>query len=523
MLVAPKRVHGAIAAVPQTLDELARLIDDGPFSLLQQVTEAVIEWITQQRRHEMPMLLLQVPISRELGGEVEYYEIRAFALSPSVERLGMQLGILDEQTPQAFLIRSETEAAPTEISIEVYNVHTSLTQKTAALYNGESSTVPKYAIIGVGALGSQVAMNLTRGGATPHAVVDQDCFLPHNLARHALSGEAIGLSKADAMASLLRSIVDDRGGIEGRTVDLLRENVAGFHAFDMILDVSASVDVARHLACQEPAFPRTISLFLNPRGTDLVLLAENGDRTCRLDMLEMQYYWDVATRDDLVDHLAISGYHRYGASCRDVSGVLKQTSIAVCAGLGAAAFRRASSAPDAVAQIWRLDEETGTVSRIDLAPEPMHRMKIGDWSVLIAKKLLTTFAALRERQLPNETGGILIGSIDMERRIIYVVGTIEGPRDSSECPAGYVRGAFGLDLQMERFVTATSGNLEYLGEWHSHPPGHSAKPSSTDETLYEWLTDMLKLEGTPPTMFVVGAGELCCVVDGIRAFVRLET
>jgi hypothetical protein len=522
LVIAPARVHAAIAATPQNLAELAALVDIESFSLKESVKRATFDWIAASRRRDLPLLLLQIPLAREEGRTAEQFDIRAFRLGETVESLGVALGIVDAANPSGFLLGThQNEPAPV-IEIELFNVQTSLSRELAALYNGESTQESSFVLIGAGALGSQVAENLTRGGAVPLAIIDEDRIFPHNLARHALTTDSVGFPKATRMASFLDGILDENKRIEGITADVLLQDVAAMHATDTIFDISASVDVARHLSTHEPGFPRSVSLFLNPRGTDLILLAEDVERDCRLDMLEMQYYCDIATREDLAGHLSVTAVQRYGAGCRERSAILKQTSIAVFAGIGAAAFRRVIADRRASAQLWRLDEATSTVSRIELGSEPMPSLLIGKWSVFIARRLLRQFSELRKSRLPNETGGVLMGSVDMQRGIIYAVGMIESPRDSVECPTGYIRGAFGLESEISRISSATLGNLEYLGEWHSHPPGHTTDPSSTDDKLYEWLTETVLTEGIPATMFIVGASEVGCLVDGKRAVIPLE-
>ena len=92
---------------------------------------------------------------------------------------------------------------------------------------------------------------------------------------------------------------------------------------DLILDIAASVPVARHLAEVGIAGPH-ISVFLNPQGTDVVILAEDRDRTLTLDALEVQYYRAAAADPRLAGHLTantrpvalrplVSGHHHVDA------------------------------------------------------------------------------------------------------------------------------------------------------------------------------------------------------------------
>ena len=55
--------------------------------------------------------------------------------------------------------------------------------------------------------------------------------------------------------------------------------------------------------------------------------------------------------------------------------------------------------------------------------------------------------AARIKKLPNETGGILVGTYDMQRKIVYVVDCLLAPPDSEEWPTGFIRGFQGLNSQ----------------------------------------------------------------------------
>jgi integrative and conjugative element protein (TIGR02256 family) len=113
----------------------------------------------------------------------------------------------------------------------------------------------------------------------------------------------------------------------------------------------------------------------------------------------------------------------------------------------------------------------------------------------------------RSEKLPNETGGVLIGARDTKRRIVYVVESLPSPLDSTEWPTVYIRGKQGLRRRLEEIRQITGNHLGYIGEWHSHPRGHSPSPSSDDHRAFQWLSDMLALEGLPATMLIVGESE----------------
>jgi integrative and conjugative element protein (TIGR02256 family) len=119
--------------------------------------------------------------------------------------------------------------------------------------------------------------------------------------------------------------------------------------------------------------------------------------------------------------------------------------------------------------------------------------------------LLQRLIELRQGKLPNETGGVLVGSFDMQRKIVYIVDTIPSPSDSKEWPTVYIRGFQGLSNQMENINKLTNGGLEYVGEWHSHPDGYGCLPSVDDQKAFVSLKEHMAMEGKPVLMLIVGA------------------
>lgn len=93
--------------------------------------------------------------------------------------------------------------------------------------------------------------------------------------------------------------------------------------------------------------------------------------------------------------------------------------------------------------------------------------------------------------------------------------TIASPPDSEERPILYIRGCQGLARQLEEVANLTAGRLQYIGEWHSHPTGSEAKPSSDDRTAFSWLTGYMKVDGYPAVMLIVGEQGYSIYVENI--------
>ena len=333
-------------------------------------------------------------------------------------------------------------------------------------------------------------MNLTREGFGLWTLVDPDHLLPHNLARHAATGSAIGYAKVDVLSSLMGNIIDGEAPPTAIQADVLDPGDAkdelerAYASADLIVDMSASVAVARHLTHDVTSPVRRVSLFFNPAGTDLVVLAEDAARTTRLDALEMQYYQATATLPELDGHLASSASRiRYARSCRDVSSVIPQSRVALLAAITAAALRRIADDPAATIAVWRVRDANLGVDAIRPAARQVVAEAHNGWQVVVDEGLLERVRRQRAERLPNETGGVLIGSFDAQRRIVHVVEMVASPADSEEWPTLYIRGAEGLADRVKQIQASTLDRLRYVGEWHSHPDGVGCDPSGDDQKV----------------------------------------
>ena len=449
----PPQVHGVINHRPDTLQELDDLTADSGLNLTQMLREELRRWLedpdveTERLLGARLALIVRLPKTREPGGSTEVIEVRAFMVEMTVGEIGSDIGVweMNDGRPGLLIAPDETKVGQ-GVQLIPLNAHGAFSRSQAAAANGYGPpTRTQIAAIGVGALGSQVVSNLVRSGFGQWALIDGDVLLPHNLARHALDGLYLGCPKALALAGVSNGIIGDGQIAGGIVADVLRpgENgplvQAALSDAEVILDMSASIPVARHLCRDVKAQGRRISLFLNPSGTALTLLAEDRARQIPLDMLEMRLYREIADNPELSGLLETTGRLRTGQSCRDQSTQISQDLVALHAAIGSHAVRRVLDSEFAQISTWRVEPNTHAVSAIQSKPAQPTKRRLGKWTVYMDSQLQEKLAGLRRERLPNETGGILIGASDMQRGLIYVVGAIASPEDSEESPTSYVR------------------------------------------------------------------------------------
>lgn len=514
---AAPQTHGVIRKQPTSLLALAGLVAPADIDLLSELRSRLRVW---QRDHVYRgilkarlLLVFDLPKVRAAGGDVEARETWAFMTAQTLAEVGEEIGVwgLSEGVPGILLGVDETKQGD-QITLALLNPTETFSREHAARLGGVSPRDGrKIVAVGLGALGSQVFLNLVRTGVGEWMLIDPDLLLPHNLARHALFGSLVGRSKVDSMARVANDLIAGAPIARSLTADVLdtgdsaEDVAAALLEADIILDTSASIAVARHLARSSETNARRISLFLNPGGTDAVILAEDIQRDIPLDLLEMQYYRLLVRNPKLATHLqGGQGAVRYGAGCRDRSGTIIQDLVGLHAANGSRALRDSLGNDHAHITIFRTEPEGLGVESIQVPAVQATEVRQGDWTLYADHQLLDEIAQARAEKLPNETGGILIGAFDTHRHIIYAVEQIASPPDSKEWPTLYIRGIHGLRDRVEEISRITAGNLVYVGEWHSHPDRSECSPSVDDGKVFAWLGELRASDGLPPVMLIAG-------------------
>ncbi len=114
----------------------------------------------------------------------------------------------------------------------------------------------RVAIVGLGSLGSKVAVSLARSGVTHFVLVDGDVFLPENAGRHDADYGLAGLLKVEAAAARIRRVASAPVSIEMFTHDVAdgsnpavhEKTVAAIANATLVLDATANADAFNFLA-----------------------------------------------------------------------------------------------------------------------------------------------------------------------------------------------------------------------------------------------------------------------------------
>lgn len=476
-------------------------------------------------------LLLIVRIPRMRDGTIEKLDCRGFLIAEKFEDVGIKLGVLFRPVPGGPVSVAEDlaiggatlspETAWRSVPLILADLRHMPSRQFARTLSGVTQEDAEFTgvLAGVGSLGGVLADIWAREAWGRWSLIDPDVLAPHNLIRHIAAADAVGFPKAQVVsAHASRTLGVDHvrpPAIVARANDLANLEVAKtLRDAQLLVDASTTVEVPRDWS-EQADLPRSASVFFSYSGMSAVLLLEDKERITRLSALEAQYYRAILTEPWGERHLERSSEVRVGAGCRDHSLVLPFELVEIHAAQLARRLRKAVASDDCAIRVWTLDDDTGALSAAPIDVYPVREFTCKDWQVRWDAGVEARLHAMRDACLPFETGGVLVGVIDQKLRTITIVDASDAPPDSSADATSFVRGEGGQDY-VSRCEGLTGGMVSYVGEWHSHPAGHTSDPSGTDLVLLATLANRLASDGIPALMAIVSKEDVGVSLGEVR-------
>lgn len=128
-----------------------------------------------------------------------------------------------------------------------------------------------------------------------------------------------------------------------------------------------------------------------------------------------------------------------------------------------------------------------------------YREPISGTEVFVSDLLLAAIYEHVSAHYPKEFGGILSGIIQNNRYFIFDIVT---PKKYGNSRLEFTRHPDGINEYLKWEFEASDGNVEYLGEWHSHPDG-STKYSAHDKTTMLEIARDTKVKIDLPILIIV--------------------
>lgn len=535
--VAPEDMR-RLTFAPANLGSLADMLSERGIDLFEDLRTRFSAWLGQTpppawRINGRFAVIVEMPIIAPDGVLQNGSDLRAFISDRSVADIAVALGIAAEAGAEA---KSEVGYvkvlgqpkpdldAVRAIVAQSAEVHYAYDRVLATQLSGQTTPDErKVVIVGAGAIGSHIADCLSREGRFRWTVIDDDRLLPHNLARHIGRRGNISAEKAALVAAAVSCQLETgepiaqhiaanvmTAGDERKRID------AALNEADLIIDATASVLAGRYLS-DHPSTARRVSVFFNPSGTAGVLLAEPEDRQLTLRDLEAQMFSLVGREDGLVNLLAPPDEDfAYTGACRAITNRMPESNVMALSGLLAHALGAAVDQPAAVMKTWVLDR-SGAVEYFEPQCEALECFQAGDWRVCVDRGLIQRVLAMRDEKLPNETGGVLTGVVDIPAKCIHLAGASPAPADSIESPGGFTRGTAGVREHLDEVFERTRGQVRYVGEWHSHPPRTPTRPSTVDLAQIDWLSTLFDIDTLPALMLIAGDHDVSIILANRQA------
>lgn len=516
-LAVPEVESNSVADFPSTLGKLhEQLVAWGSElakSLYESLYEAIPNGIKPSLGASIEGILILVWVPRCRDGKIERYDVQGYVALSSLFELAKSFDVIHtpDQSGTWFRHRSLGGHLATDWQSQVVQpveIRPSLTVKDARDLSATDKVAAEFSgvLAGVGALGGTLAETWIRDGWGKWTFIDPDQLLPHNLQRHVAFDYHLGLRKAHVLKRLAKAIYpaeQSPNAIVKSVIDAGEEVLDALKNCQLIVDVTTTLEAPRELSVRDD-IPRVVSLFLTPSGSSSVMMLEDSKRSIRVDAIEGQYYRAILNSEwgdtHLVNH---QGDRWVGGGCRDISVRMSGECVHLHAGILSRQLRQSLGKEEARLCVWESDPLTGAVNAHEITLHDAHSERRGGWLVKYDSGFLKKIFDIRQRALPNETGGAILGITDFKSKTIVLVDVLPTPNDSDASPCHFVRGKEGQLEALETVYKKTARIVDYVGDWHSHPRGYPAKASKDDEKLLDTLHARMSEEGLPAVMVII--------------------
>lgn len=516
----PIQNQNRVNTAPENFYDLFLLVKGAGFDLENKLKD-IYKNLNESCLSQKPIFHFTIPLRRNSeDNSIERFDQIAFWMRDTLESIGEKIGLWStEDVHRGLLLNSKFDSHGAKLILGFcMKIINETSGRDLAKFNNVREDNSNITIIGVGALGSHIIQNCARSNFGRWNIVDFDNFLPHNVARHILNRFHVGYPKSMAVSHIVNNITFDNNFSKPycfniRNLDENSDINSIVQQSDIILDCSASLGTARFLS-RRKLDAKIISVFLNPKGTDLVIMSEGSRNDISITSVEMQYYKYLLNNESLSNHLEPAQEINYITSCRDKSNIIEQDLVSLHASIASKKIKEIIPRESPFGAIWQYDEYGVRYSEIPISKTIL--LKSTKWKVETDVLLLESLKRERRKRLPNETGGILLGTYDLIQSKIYIVDFVASPIDSIEHPSFYRRGIEGIEDRLSKIDRITRGNVQYIGEWHSHPNYCSIEPSKADTIQFEWIKETLYYEGFPAMMLIIGEKKFNCIVNNIN-------
>lgn len=411
--------------------------------------------------------------------------------------------------------KHETTLEP-DGNIFVLNHVEPLNRNLAQKLSVQNSTKnPKILVVGAGAIGSKIITHLAKNGYTNITIVDNDCLSPHNLVRHTLYADSIGKNKASELVSKIEEMylleTDKRFSAENISfIEYAKSR--NLCDYDVLLDFSASKSVFTFLSKFKGPLPKlVVRAEIADDGKLGLMMVEGRNRVPRIDEIQVKMFTEALLNPNISSWLV--NYKKLrdqlgdvqleevkvGMGCSTNTMKLSDDIISYHASVFAHRIKMilTNEVNNAELFISYFDEHdiTNNSFRSILVDEfiSIENDTGHEWITKLYKGAYDKIMKELNDASPKETGGILLGNINLKDKIIYVTDMYM-PEDSTGTPYLFTKGSEGTKELLEEIISSTGNMLIYVGDWHSHPKSSVAMSKIDSRSLAELRENLANTE-----------------------------
>lgn len=385
-------------------------------------------------------------------------------------------------------------------------------------------------LVGLGAIGSKLALHLAKAGTIPTSLIDNDLLFPHNNIRNGLIGVgSLKVSKVLEDISKIyagnHSIIDSIDCHPFKLIDALNKKKDLFTEREsLIIDSTASYAVEKLLNGKLTASnARYARVEIAHQGRLSFLRIEGKNRNpCMGDLMVEAY--DQSLTDDLLsewlrdnkgtrEQFSVNDEIYLGLGCSSDTFEMADDKVSYHAAAASMGLRKIldESHEEGVLQINYLNENSEWFSKSAIKNiSPVKVIKAENnpgWQFRFKHGLYERLMDELDICRPLETGGVFVGLIDQLNRIVYVTRIIAAPSDSRKFPSMFTRGTSGLTESIDEVRHKSGAMMDYVGEWHTHPAGGS-RLSETDKSAIREIRDTLDPLKYPTIVTIVSKNKI---------------
>lgn len=361
--------------------------------------------------------------------------------------------------------------------------------QTSKRLSANESEIPHIDLIGAGSLGSKFALFQGKKGNTDLSIYDHNYLKFHNFSRHPLSPYYIGKNKAESLVDTIRSLYPD-SKLEGlrafpNQFDLSKYIETIKDKKRILLDTTASFRLSQELTLGKiPPNVRLVQSFISDKGKIGFMLGEGQGRNCRIDDIEIMIKAYAKSESIIEDWLYGDNEKTtatIGFGCASETVIASDENISTHSSLFSQFITKEyhNESTSGYFYFSQIGNSQSISRKVEV--EQFHSILSpqGKWELRVPESIMQKFKHLLKENLPNETGGILMGSFNKKTKVVHIVDISDSPADSSKTPTSFKRGTDGIRDYIRSWSRPTNRHIGYIGEWHTHP-GNYPKLSGID-------------------------------------------